>query len=221
MKILAIGAHPDDIEIGCGGTILKHLENGDEVEFLVMTGGEAGSIEISKDELAKTRQSEAISGAKVLGVDKVHFFGLEDGLTSFTRSQKVTLIGKIREIKPDIIYVHSSSDNSFDHQIIHQMVLAAAFSASGPWFGEAGKHPPHEVKNIYGFEVWSPLSRFQKIVAFDEETMNSKIEALRCHKTQTDGFNYVEAVKGLGSYRGAMSGRAQFAEVFEIVKIED
>lgn len=221
MRVLAVGAHPDDIEIGCGGSIAKHIEKGDTVDFLVMTNGEAGSMELSKADLYKKRQLEALAGAKILGVENVHFFGLEDGLTFFTRDQKISMIKKIRELRPDILYLHSSSDDSFDHQVVHKLVLAATFSASGPWFGEAGDEAPHEVKAIYGFEVWSPLSRFQKINEIDEDQMGLKVKALACHKSQTEDYNYIDAVKGLASYRGAMTGRSKYAEVFEVIKSLD
>lgn len=219
MKILAIGAHPDDIEIGCGGTLGKYIDQGDNVEVLVMTAGEAGSISIDKSELAVMREKEAVAGAKVLGIDKVHFFGLEDGLTGFSRSEKVKLIALLRDIRPDIIFLHSESDNSYDHQMVHKLALAAIFSASGPWFGEAGSAKPYAVKSIYGYEVWSPLSRFQMAVSLTEDQMKRKIEALKKHKSQVDSYDYVKAVEGLAKYRGVMSGAGEFAEVFEVIKI--
>lgn len=218
MKILAIGAHPDDIEIGCGGTIKKHLDEGGEAEFLIMTYGEAGSISIGKEELSQIRKQEALSGAKELGVDKVHFFGLADGLTYFTRDDKIKLIQKVREIKPDIVYIHSSSDDSFDHQVIHKLSLAAIFSASGPWFGEAGTAAPFGVQEIYGYEVWSPISRFQKAVSLNESQALSKINALKKHSSQVNHYDYVSAIEGLMKYRGVMSGAGEYAEVFEVIK---
>lgn len=219
MKILAIGAHPDDIEIGCGGALGKYVDQGEHVEVLVMTSGEAGSLTIDKSELAIMRQQEAIAGSKVLGIEKVHFFGLEDGLTGFSRSEKVKLIALLREIRPDVIFLHSESDNSYDHQMVHKLALAAVFSASGPWFGEAGNGKPFAVKSIYGYEVWSPLSRFQMAIPLTLMEMKRKIDALKKHKSQVESYGYVQAVEGLAKYRGAMSGSGEFAEVFEVIKI--
>ena len=83
-SVTSFGAHPDDIEIGCGGTELKLINVGYEVNHVYVTSGEAGSREIEKEKLALIREREAREAAKSLGVKKVEYLRYPDGLTSFS-----------------------------------------------------------------------------------------------------------------------------------------
>lgn len=217
MCILAIGAHPDDVEIGCAGTLRKFILLGIDVHFLIMTDGSAGSIKINNQQLIEIRKNEAITAAEILGVKSIQFFGLEDGLTGFSRKDKIELIKIIRKIKPAKIFTHAKSDLFNDHAIIHNLVMSAVAVSGGPWFSEV-EIAPFEVCEIYGYEVWNPINNFHSAVDITE-TMQTKLLALSLHKSQTQEINYSEAVKGLAAYRGVMSGKGRFAEVFEVYKI--
>ncbi|MCB9091217.1 MAG: PIG-L family deacetylase [Halobacteriovoraceae bacterium] len=215
MKVLAIGAHPDDIEIGCGGTLLKLVETGADVEIVIATNGESGDNKISKQELASLRQAEAGEAATIMGVRQVHFLDLEDGLSGYERSDKIKLINLIRKIKPQIVFVHSREDIFPDHKVVHEMTMSALKAAAGPWYQEC-IGDPHDVENIYGYEVWNPINNpqcFEDISKFYEK----KIVALSKHQSQVTSINYCEAVKGLASYRGVMSF-GKYAEAFEVIK---
>ena len=108
-KILAIGAHPDDIEIGCGGSLALAQRQGHEIYNLILTDGEAGSQKISKQDLSIKRKQEAINAAQMLGIQNVDFLGFEDGLTHVERPMKIQLIDKIRSIKPQVVCMASVS----------------------------------------------------------------------------------------------------------------
>ena len=216
MKILAIGAHPDDIEIGCGGTLARLISEGAEVEVIVGSRGEAGSLTIPAKKLADTREKEARESAKVLGVTKIQFLGLEDGLAHFERSDKIKLIKLIREIKPEVLFVHTHHDSNPDHRLVHELAMAAATGSAGPWFQEAGGEP-HRIDFIYGYEVWNPLNRWQ-YVSDITQFLDKKVKALTCHQSQIKEIDYVGAVKGLAGYRGALCGEGRLAEVFEVIK---
>jgi LmbE family N-acetylglucosaminyl deacetylase len=90
--VLAIGTHPDDIEIGCAGTLSILNNQGYELVFLVTTLGEEGSNLISKSKLSDIRKKEAQKSAHLLGASKIIFLGLPDGLTSFLKEDKIGLI---------------------------------------------------------------------------------------------------------------------------------
>lgn len=215
-RVLAVGAHPDDIEIGCGGTLARLKARGEEIHGLVATSGEAGSDSIDAATLARTRQGEARDAAEVLGMASLEFFGLPDGLTGFTRDDKVRMIGLIRKIRPHTVFVHSSREQFLDHRAVHGLVMSAVPAAAGPWFQEA-QGAPWAVEAVLGYEVWQPMELYGMAIDVTA-TLPTKLEALRRHVSQTSTIPYDDAVEGLARYRGAMSGAGKYAEVFEVLK---
>jgi LmbE family N-acetylglucosaminyl deacetylase len=215
-RYLFVGAHPDDIEFGCGGTVAKLIKEGHHCTFIVATNGDQGSLILDRDELAKTRKQEAIASAKYLGVTEIEFLNLPDGLTKFTFQHKIKLIEMIRKYKPDAVFTHSKYDHHPDHEIIHRLTIAAIKSAHGPWFKEAsGK--PHQVDAIYGYEVWNPINEYQLSIDITPY-FSQKNNALAEHKSQTTDYPYENAIKGLAQYRGAMINGTGLAEVFEVLR---
>ena len=182
--ILAFGAHPDDIEFGCGGTVRKLIEKGWSAVHVCVTSGEAGSSTIDRATLAATREQEARRAAEVLGAERVHFLRAADGLTQYSRDHKIAVINLIREVRPEILFVHASSDQFPDHKLIHELVMSAVAGAAGPWYQESiGK--PHLASTILGYEVWHPLNTFQLSVDITT-TVERKLAALRCHQSQIE-----------------------------------
>lgn len=214
-KILFIGSHPDDIEIGCGGTVAKMVSQGHECSYIILSNGEEGSIHTSPQELAQIRVKEAKNAAQALGVSDLHFMHFEDGLTGYSKESKINLIALIRELQPEIAFIHSSCDHHPDHEIAHRLCLAAINSASGPWFPTAGG-TPHKVSKVYGYEVWNAINDVQMTIDISD-FIEKKIESLSEHKTQIENFPYINAVKGLNQYRGAIEG-TDYAEAFEVIK---
>jgi LmbE family N-acetylglucosaminyl deacetylase len=214
--ILAFGAHPDDIEIGCGGTLRKLIEQGWRVVHVCVTSGEAGSSTIDRPTLAATREKEACRAAAVLGAERVEFLRAPDGLTQYSRDQKIAVINLIRQVRPEILFVHASSDGFPDHRLVHELVMGAVAGAAGPWYQEATGEP-HSPATILGYEVWHPLRSHQLAVDITA-TVERKMEALRCHLSQIEPTHYEEAFLGLARYRGVMSFSGTYAEVFEVLR---
>ena len=215
-KYLFIGAHPDDIEFGCGGTVAKLIKEGHHCTFIIATNGDQGCLTTEKVDLAKTRKSEAIASANYLGVREIEFLDLPDGLTKFTFQHKIKLIEIIRKHKPNAVFTHSKFDHHPDHEIIHKLSIAAIKSAHGPWFKEASGSP-HQVEAIYGYEVWNPINEYQMSIDITP-FFSAKNNALAKHKSQTINFPYENAIKGLAQYRGAMINGNGLAEVFEVLR---
>jgi LmbE family N-acetylglucosaminyl deacetylase len=213
--ILSIGAHPDDIEIGCGGYEILLQQRGCRIIHVIVTSGEEGGLSITKDKLKQQREAEALNSAKVIGAEEVIFLRYPDGCTVYDKEMKIRLITIIREYKPDIIFTHASSDTFPDHKVVSELTMAAITAAAGPWYPDAGI-PPHKVSHVYGYEVWHPMQQHQLAVSI-EGVMAKKIEALRCHNSQLNAVDYMAAVKGLAAYRGVMSMQGRFAEVFEVI----
>ncbi len=214
--VMAIGAHPDDIEIGCAGTEILLKEKGYRLIHVVATNGEEGSLLFSPDELAKKRREEAIRSGRLIGIDKIEFLNLPDGLTNYGKESKLELIKLLRLYRPEIVFTHSTSDHFPDHSIVNRLSLAAIQAAKGPWYPGA-PDPPHFVASVYGYEVWHPLNKHQLAVNISS-SMDRKILALKEHFSQTEGVDYLAAISGLAKYRGAMSMLGEFAEVFEVIQ---
>ena len=214
--ILAFGAHPDDIEFGCGGTVRKLIEKGWSAVHVCVTSGEAGSSTIDRATLAATREQEARRAAEVLGAERVHFLRAADGLTQYSRDHKIAVINLIREVRPEILFVHASSDQFPDHKLIHELVMSAVAGAAGPWYQESIGEP-HLAGTILGYEVWHPLNIYQLSVDITT-TVERKLAALRCHRSQIEATHYDEASLGLARYRGVMSFSSTHAEVFEVLR---
>jgi len=103
MKILAIGAHPDDLEYGCAGTLIKHAQRGDEVYMMVITDGSAGG----ESGVRSTEQREA---AKIIGAREVFFGGYADTEFECHRESIMKIEQVVRQVEPDTVYTHCGED---------------------------------------------------------------------------------------------------------------
>ena len=215
-RVLAFGTHPDDIEIGCGGTEALLARRGCEITHVCLTSGEAGSNALPPWEMGPVREKEAVESAKALGAANVEFLRYPDGLTGFTREMKIDIIRIVRRLRPHILLVHERSESSLGHRVASELVLEAVQAGSGPWFQEAGGDP-WSPELILGYEVWHPLDRYELAVDITA-TLETKIRALACHRSQTAAVRYDEAVRGLARWRGVMSLSGGDAEVFEVIK---
>lgn len=213
--VLAIGAHPDDIEIGCGGTLALLKAKGARLIHLIATSGEEGRLGTSPEAMAKIRENEALQAANLIGADEVIFLRLQDGLTGFSKETKVDLVRIIRRYRPQTVFVHSSHDRFPDHRVVHDLTMSAVTAASGPWFPTA-EGSPHRVEQVLGYEVWSPIGAYQKAVDISS-AIHLKLDALKRHRSQIDVIDYVGAIEGLARYRGAMTFSGSHAEVFEVL----
>jgi N-acetylglucosamine malate deacetylase 1 len=216
--ILAIGAHPDDIEIGCAGALALLQKGGARIFHTVVTNGEQGSLDIDPQELVFMRKAEARDSGRLLGAEDVFFLNLPDGATAYGISEKINLIRMIRDLRPDAVFTHSASDHFPDHALTHRLTMEAIEGAKGPWYSEA-RGEPHKVSTVLGYEVWNPMSRYQSAIDISE-VIETKILALSQHRSQTTGVNYLDAVRSLARYRGAMTMAGTYAEVFEVLRAD-
>jgi LmbE family N-acetylglucosaminyl deacetylase len=142
--ILIIAAHPDDEVLGCGGTIIRHVDSGDEVNVLFMSDGVTSR---NKNELQhKNRNNSALVACSILGTQEPIFLNFPDNkMDSLALLDVVQTVEKIiNELKPETIYTHHSGDLNIDHRITHQAVMTAC-----------RPQPNFSVKEIYSFEVLS------------------------------------------------------------------
>jgi LmbE family N-acetylglucosaminyl deacetylase len=213
-KILFFGTHPDDIEIGCGGTALLLSKLGCQIHHGILTSGEEGGVDITKSDLIKIREEEARKAADLLGAKSIHFFRYPDGLTHFTKDMKIEVMKLLKHVNPDIVFVHCSDDQNPDHQVCTKLVLDAINGCSGPWYPETDTIQIHP-KLILGYEVWTPIKNPQTSVDISK-VLDKKLEAIRVFKSQTKDIHYDKAIEGLAYYRSLVNKNNLPAEAFQI-----
>jgi len=200
MNILAIGAHPDDIEFGCGGTLLKYSEKGHKVYLLVMSKGDKGGD-------LKVRQKEQEDSARILRVEKLYFGNYKD--TEIVQSQKLIteIEGFLKGIKPDFIFVHYFDDTHQDHRNLSNSTISATRYIQNVLFYE-GPTTQNFTPNVY-VDITSALDK--------------KFECLEAHvsqvsKTNIEGLSIIEAAKSAAHFRG-IQGRVNYAEAFNSLRL--
>jgi LmbE family N-acetylglucosaminyl deacetylase len=203
--ILAIGAHPDDIEIGCGGTIRSFALQNADIYFIVATLGEKCVVRnIEEKILLKKRKEENIKASKYLGVKEIFFLGLPDTNIEHNGASVSAIEKYVKLLNPNFIFTHTKEDHHQDHR---NLALATISSCR------------RQQINILHYESPSTAQSFLPLVFNDiSATINQKLEALSFFTSQNEKI-YLdkEAIKGLAKYRGYISGY-EYAEGFEISK---
>jgi LmbE family N-acetylglucosaminyl deacetylase len=139
MNVLAIGCHPDDLEIACGGTLIRYAIEGHKVTMCTVTNGDMGHAVIMPDELIAIRKKEAEAAAKVIGAD---YFCLNAGdgtVECCNRELRERLVEVIRKTSPDVIITHNPDDYMRDHTQAGSLAYDASFVSTFPhMFTESG-----------------------------------------------------------------------------------
>ncbi|MCG2725539.1 MAG: PIG-L family deacetylase [Elusimicrobia bacterium] len=194
MKILAIGAHPDDIEFGCGGVLYKLFKDNHKINLLVITKGNVGGN--SDERWIEQKKSAAILKASL-------FYGnFEDTDVNMGRELIQVIEKTLNKVKPDIILANYLEDTHQDHRNLAKAVETAA----------------RYMKNILFYEVPTTLN-FLPTVFFDiGRVMPKKEQLLKCHKSQVyktrvKNLSIIESAKSAAIFRGYQN-RVKYAEAF-------
>jgi len=192
-RVLVIMAHPDDPDFICGGTIALMAQQGIEVTYMILTNGDKGNHnpEITRNQLIAFRKIEQRAAAAVCGVRDVLFMGEEDGFLRPTREIRERVTREIRRIRPQLVIcqdpdrylVGEGYINHPDHRNAGLVVLEAIFPAADnpmfyPEMADEG-YTPHKINHLY---VHGPVDSDIRIDI--SNTLEQKIEAILCHKTQ-------------------------------------
>lgn len=138
MRILAISCHPDDIEIGAGGTLAKYAKRGDDVTICHVANGSQGHVIILPDELRAIRVREAFESGRLLGSRDVICMDVPDlEIDSNDQGLVTAMTEVIRLVRPDLIITHSPNDYMKDHVEVSKLAFDASFSATIPHFATA------------------------------------------------------------------------------------
>ena len=176
VEILAIGTHPDDVEVGIGALVSKLTGAGRSVGILDLTLGELGSRGTVPE-----RQAEAAEGARILGVASRVNAGLPDGELANTCEQQRTIIPYIRTLRPQVLLAPMRDDRHPDHHAAHYLVRDANYFA-GLVRIETGQ-APHRTPLVYYYRVYGETDAPQFIVDVSEY-FETKLAALRAFSSQ-------------------------------------
>jgi LmbE family N-acetylglucosaminyl deacetylase len=196
MKILAIGPHPDDIEIGCGGTLIKLARAGHEVYEAVFTKGSVGG-----DPAVRWKEQQA--AARFIKARQVFWLGYKDTRVPVDQQSIDVLDQLLRELKPDIVFANHAADTHQDHRAVSAIVLSAT----------------RNLKNVLFYEV-PTTAEFQPDVFVEiSEVLEAKYQVLRLHKSQLNKPNVavhsiLDCARTMAHFRG-FQGRVKAAEGFK------
>lgn len=218
MNVLAIGCHPDDIEINCVGTLAKCVKRGDNVTVCHVANGNMGHEIIQPDELKVMRAEEArnagaLAGIKVITCD-IDDLKIYDGL----KEQRDKVVDIIRSVDPDFIITHSPDDYMPDHVAVSKLVFDASFTASVPHY-ETNEKKASKVTPIYYMDNLAGLGFIPTEYVDITDEIDLKLEMLECHESQLkwmrdhDHIDFAEFVKTCARYRG-LQCNSQYAEGF-------
>ena len=216
MNILALYAHPDDVECCCAGTLLKYRKAGHKIYIALTTSGNTGSNEIaSREQIAATREAEMLESAKYLDAE-VMFLRFEDESLFDTPETRRAVLTAIRWADPDVILTHHPRDYSTDHNITAKLVTEVLLSVGG-------RHHPADLPPIDK----KPHVFFEGTKCFVDitEEFDTKMKMLRCHRSQIgwmetfyEGKDFTEHISAQCKMYGIWSG-STYAEGFEAHKV--
>ncbi|MFB6230714.1 MAG: PIG-L deacetylase family protein [Salinibacter sp.] len=184
-RILFIGAHPDDCDVGAGGTAALLARHGHAVKFVSLTNGDAGHYEMGGGPLAKRRRAEAHEAARRLGIDEYEVLHYHDGELRPTLEVRRDVIRLIREWDADVVVGHRPNDYHPDHRYAGRVVQDAAYMVQVP--NVLPKVEPTEGNPVFlyfedGFEKPTPFEH--DITVAVDEVIDTKIAALDAHESQ-------------------------------------
>ena len=198
MKVLVFGAHPDDMEIGMGGTIAKHTHRGDEVLMVVAT------VPSQREH----RREEARRGAELLGA-QLYLLDIPPEELEYSRKIVRQMDALLEDFSPDLIYTHWDQDSHQDHNAVSRAVISAARKNRASLLMYEQTIPGGIVPGGFKAQSFVDISDFIEV----------KIQSIQAHKSQheANGDGWLQGVRGRAMYRGYQINVA-YAEAFEVIK---
>jgi LmbE family N-acetylglucosaminyl deacetylase len=204
--LLAFGAHPDDIEFGCGGVIARETSDGRKAHFVICSRGEAGSFGTPKQRIGEAKKSAALLGATI------EFLELDgDAHLEIRAAHAIKLAEIIRRIRPGVVLAPSLVENQHpDHARLGKLVRDAARLARFGGVKELRRQKPHAIGQLFFYAV-TPEAEPRDLtpVLIDvsaPEIISAWTAAMNAHASQTSARNYVELQLTRARLLGARAG---------------
>ena len=200
VNILAIGAHPDDIEFGCGGTLTKYSQRGHRLFLMVMTGGGSGAP-------SETRMAEQTAARQILGAEEIFWGGYQDTHLGVDAEMIKKIESVIASVKPEFIFCHFPDDTHQDHRHLAQAVMSAT----------------RYIRNVLFYEGPTTQNFNPEVYVDIADTLEAKLEALQAHrsqvmKTNIEDLSIIEVARSCANFRG-IQGRVKYAEAFHSLRL--
>lgn len=228
LDILAIGAHPDDVELGCGATLAKEIANGKKVGIIDLTRGELGTRGT-----AETRDEEAKEAAKILGVAMRTNMEFADGFFVNDKHHQLELIKQIRKYQPELVFCNAIDDRHIDHGKGSKLVSDACFLSGllkidTKCEDTDGWQDPWRPKAVYHYIQWKNLT--PDIAVDVSNYIDKKMEAVLAYKTQfydpkskepetpISSKNFTDSIEYRARDLGRLTGVA-YAEGFTVERL--
>lgn len=218
MNVLAIGCHPDDIEINCAGTLAKCVKRGDKVTVCHVCNGDLGHAIIEPKELREIRIGEAKRAGALAGIEVITCDIGDVMAYSSNKEHRDKVIDVIRKVNPDFIITHAPNDYMPDHVEVSKLVFDASFAASVPHY-KTEQGGATEVVPIYYMDNLAGVGSLPTEYVDISDEIDLKLEMLECHESQLkwmrdhDNIDFAEFVKTCARYRGLQCG-VQYAEAY-------
>lgn len=207
-RILAIHAHPDDVEIQCAGTLALLRQRGHHINYMTMTPGDCGSAELGPLAIAETRRAEARAAADLLGVD-YECLEFRDLAICFDNPSRQRVTEALRRVRPDIVLTAPPVDYMPDHEITSRLVRDACFNAAVPNYDTRQANPiaclekiPHlyYVDPVEGTD-WYGNAVEPSFIVDTSSVFDLKRDMLACHASQRD---WLRRQHGMDEYLDSM-----------------
>jgi len=200
MNVLAIGAHPDDIEYGCGGALIEYAQNKHSVYLMVMTEGTMGGQ-------GHIRRREQLASAKLMGAKDLFWGGYEDTKIPLDRALIRRIEDVIDKVKPTLTFIHAPSDTHQDHRNLTQATISAT----------------RYIKNVLFYEGPTTLEFEPSVYVDIHDVVDKKIALLEAHATQVmktniEDLSIIDLMKSNATFRG-IQGRVKLAESFQPLRL--
>jgi LmbE family N-acetylglucosaminyl deacetylase len=217
LRVLAVGAHPDDIELGCAGTLARCVQRGDEVTVAVVCKGDTASTGVDPDELSRVRSQEAQESVGVLGAEIIEI-GLPDYGVEISDRVRRIFVDIVRRANPDVVLTHYLNDYCLDHNNTFALMRDATLAATVRNV-ITDLDPIREIPKLYMMEPFGGHGFLPTEYVDITETFQVKLRMLECHRSQMTwvkergGMDFAEYVQTVARFRGYQC-QVKYAEGF-------
>lgn len=230
-RAVVVFAHPDDAEFGTAGTVAGWTKAGTDVVYVCVTDGSAGSNEpgVVREELREIRREEQEAACEVLGVGECVFLDLPDGAVEPTLELRRDITRVVRRVRPDVLVApdptrYWDEERTYVNHPDHRAVGQACMAVVNPDSSTRPQFPELLDEGLEPFEIphlWIPTYEGDADTFIDiSDTMETKIQALRCHKSQIHDWPVDEWIGERAGQRGAAHGM-EYAESFRTFRLRD
>jgi LmbE family N-acetylglucosaminyl deacetylase len=221
-RILAFGAHPDDMEFQIGGTLAKYVQRGWAVTMAVVTNGNVGSATLPRHEIAAIRHREASNAARLIGADLI-WIDYDDEFFFYDKESRLRLIDVMRKARPDVVLAHWTEDYHPDHSLSGQAVRDARIMTAVP--NIETEHPSlSKIPKLFFYDTLAGINFEPEVYVDVTETFAIKQQMLACHESQNawisdiyEGSSIAQMMEIQTRFRGFQAGYAH-AEGFRALE---